>query len=162
MPFALLVLNGERKGETYLLTEGHALTLGRDAVNDIRLADSKLSRIHCQVEVIGGRCQVADLNSTNGTVMNGERIEVEARLAVDDEIEAGTTKLRLIETTALDLLAPQSEKPQEAAPRCEECGRVISPEEMAGGRVRRVGERRYCARCAWRKSRPSVGGLPNR
>ena len=72
MAFALRILNGNRGGESFSLSEGRVLTIGRDAENDIRLADRKLSRIHCQLEVIGGRCQVADLNSTNGTRVNGE------------------------------------------------------------------------------------------
>ena len=53
MPFALLVVAGERDGETFPIPEDRALTLGRDVSNDIRLMDRKLSRIHCQVEVIG-------------------------------------------------------------------------------------------------------------
>ena len=77
MPFALLVVAGEREGETFPIPEDRALTIGRDASNDIRLFDRKLSRIHCQVEIIGGRCQVTDLNSTNGTLVQEARIESE-------------------------------------------------------------------------------------
>ncbi len=148
MALALLVLNAERSGESFLLTEGNAVTMGRDPVNDIRLPDRKLSRIHCQVEMIGGRCQVADLNSTNGTMVNGERIELETWLSVGDEIEVGTTRLRLIESSAADIRSAAPETPPEESPHCEECGREITAEEIASGRVRRVGKRHYCSRCA--------------
>jgi len=148
MAYALVVLNGAREGETFLLTEGSAVTIGRDKVNDICLPDRKLSRIHCQVEVIGGRCQIADLNSTNGTLVNGERIEVETWLSVNDEIEAGTTRFRLIESPTAELAATPAAGLAEEAPRCEECGREITPEEMASGRVRRVGDRHYCSKCS--------------
>jgi len=64
MPFALVMLNGELEGKRVPLEEGNAITIGRDAANTIQLTDRKLSRIHCQIEVIGGRCQITDLNST--------------------------------------------------------------------------------------------------
>ena len=106
MAFALRLLSGDRAGESFSLTEGRVLTIGRDAENDIRLADRKLSRIHCQVEIIGGRCQVADLNSTNGTHVNGTLLEGALWVTPDDEVEVGMTRMRIVELAEVDAGAP--------------------------------------------------------
>jgi hypothetical protein len=157
MPFALLVVAGEREGETFPLPEDRAFTIGRDACNDIRLHDRKLSRIHCQIEVIGGKCQVTDLNSTNGTQVHGVNIEAETDLALGDEVVIGTNSLRLIELAPekpktpkpkpVERAAPE-EEPREAATHCEECGKVIPLQDLASGNVRTVGTRHYCSNCA--------------
>ena len=92
MPLVLIALEGKRKGERFPLEEGRAYTLGRDTSNTICLPDRKLSRVHCQVERVGDRCRVLDLNSTNGTKINGERITEEAMIEVNDEISIGMSK----------------------------------------------------------------------
>ena len=164
MAYALLVTAGEREGEVFPITVDRAFTVGRDPTNDIRLVDRKLSRIHCQVMIIGGRCQVADLNSTNGTVVNGSRIRTETWLSLDDEIEIGMTRMRLIQFKQdQDGSSPnvKSDPPSDAqnlaaaAPgtaggsgRCEECGRAISAAEVQAKRVRKVGSRYYCLSCS--------------
>jgi len=152
MSLALKVLNGELRGRVFPIREGAALTVGRDACNTIRLKDRKLSRIHCQVEVLDGQCQLADLNSTNGTMVNGERIYEETRVGLQDRIAIGTTQLRLIEIeeeeSSEDAVAfgPASEEASSVV--CEECGASIAAGDMAAGRVRHVGERHYCTKCA--------------
>lgn len=153
MACALQVIAGEREGDSFTLPEDHAVTIGRDPTNDFRLVDRKLSRIHCQFQMIGGRCQIADLNSTNGTLVNGKRIDVEEWLNPGDVIEVGTSKLRLIEVLAssnTDLRTPdQPMKPiSDGVERCEECGRSISAEDIMAGRVRRAGSRAYCLNCS--------------
>jgi hypothetical protein len=159
MAFALLVTAGEREGEVFPITLDRAFTVGRDPTNDIRLVDRKLSRIHCQVQVIGGRCQVSDLNSTNGTVVNGARIRTETWISLDDEIEIGMTRMRLIQMKQDDDSSStgtlKSDPPSDVkglspagAGRCEECGRAISAAEIQAKRVRKVGSRYYCLSCS--------------
>ena len=172
MPYALLVIAGEREGETFPIPEDHALTIGRDVTSDIRLLDRKLSRIHCQVEAIGGRCQLTDLNSTNGTLVNGRRIEEETWLATDDEIEVGMTRMRFTEVAPAEaaLAASKPPKPKEAAPaeeadkgpvRCEECGNAIPLDDLASGNVRTVGGRHYCMNCAASFGVVTIAGAPS-
>ncbi len=107
------------------IPEDRAFTIGRDACNDIRLHDRKLSRIHCQIEVIGGQCQITDLNSTNGTIVREERIVAETDLAPGDEVVIGTNRLRLVELA--------SEKPREPKPKPE---KRAAPEEETRRRPR--------------------------
>ncbi len=170
MPFTLVVVAGEREGETFSIPEDRAFTIGRDACNDIRLHDRKLSRIHCQIEVIGGQCQITDLNSTNGTLVREERIVAETDLAPGDEVVIGTNRLRLVELAPDKPIAPKpkpekrpapEEEAGEGPPHCEECGRGIPPQDFASGNVRNVGARHYCSNCAASFEQPTVNAMPS-
>ena len=157
MPFALRVIAGDRKGEIFPLPEDRAFLIGRDACNDIRLRDRNLSRIHCQIEVIGGRCRITDLSSRNGTLVRGVRIQEETDLRPDDPIEIGANSLLLIELPSAKPQTPKPE-PEERAPvkdksgegptHCEECGKVILFQDLLSGDARTVGTRYYCSNCA--------------
>ena len=48
--------------------------IGRDSVNDLVLQDAVVSRIHAEVFWVDGKWIIADLNSANGTLINGQRI----------------------------------------------------------------------------------------
>jgi hypothetical protein len=50
------------------------LTIGRSAPADLVLEGAEISRAHCRIEIIEGRISVTDLNSTNGTYVDGKRI----------------------------------------------------------------------------------------
>ena len=52
-----------------------------------------VSRVHCRVTALpGGELEIRDLESTNGTYVNGERIET-ARLAPGDRLQVGRVEL---------------------------------------------------------------------
>jgi pSer/pThr/pTyr-binding forkhead associated (FHA) protein len=70
------------------------VTIGAATGNDLHIArDPTVSRIHAAlVRYIAGWC-VRDLNSRNGTFVNGERIWGEQPLRHDDEIRVGSTRL---------------------------------------------------------------------
>ncbi len=65
------------------------LQIGRDPSNDIVLASPTVSRYHAVVERIGQRYRVRDLNSSNGTFVNEQRITGEAWLQAGDAIYIG-------------------------------------------------------------------------
>ncbi len=52
-----------------------SVVLGRDASSDLRIESNLLSRQHARITIAHDRLQVCDLNSTNGTYLNGKRIE---------------------------------------------------------------------------------------
>jgi transcriptional regulator with GAF, ATPase, and Fis domain len=83
----LLVLSGPMKDSTIPLTEGE-VTIGREASNEIAVADPSVSRKHCRVSWQDGRFRVRDLDSRNGTLVNGAGVE-EQWLQHGDEISAG-------------------------------------------------------------------------
>lgn len=70
------------------------LTIGRSQENDIVINDAKVSRIHLQLVISDdGTYSVVDLNSANGTYVNGERISGEVKLKQNDEIRIGDTNI---------------------------------------------------------------------
>jgi Protein of unknown function (DUF3662)/FHA domain len=72
--------------------EGKSL-IGRSEECDVFLVDPSVSRTHAVVEVVEGEPNVRDLGSTNGTFVNGERVEARA-LRAGDELMFGNTVMR--------------------------------------------------------------------
>ena len=64
--------------------------IGRSRECDVRLADSNVSRRHAEVRHEDGAYWIVDLGSTNGTELNGKRIE-RAKLSDGDRIRLGST-----------------------------------------------------------------------
>lgn len=76
------------------------ITLGRAATNDIVLIDSKASRTHARLEFADGAWTLVDLNSANGVVVNGERVE-QVRLQEGDQALLGDSLVRVAVEKAL-------------------------------------------------------------
>jgi len=83
----LLVIAGPSKDSLVPLPEGEA-TIGRDPTNQVALADPSVSRKHCLLRREDGRFQIRDLESRNGTLVNGVAIK-EHWLRHGDEIATG-------------------------------------------------------------------------
>lgn len=69
----LRVIEGREKGTVYPVTKPR-ITIGR-ANSDVIINDALSSRIHCSIEIIGSTVLLRDLESTNGTLVNGQRIQ---------------------------------------------------------------------------------------
>jgi Nif-specific regulatory protein len=90
------VLSGPLKDSTVPLAEGE-VTIGREASNGIAVVDPSVSRKHCLLSGQDGRFRVQDLDSRNGTLVNGTAVE-EQWLQHGDEIATGDSSfLFLIE-----------------------------------------------------------------
>jgi pSer/pThr/pTyr-binding forkhead associated (FHA) protein len=92
----LEILNGGFEGMTYdLKTE--EVVIGRNPTTDITLLDEGISREHALVlfDEDGPAYVVEDLQSTNGTKVNGKRVR-SATLAEGDEIQIGQTIFRFV------------------------------------------------------------------
>ncbi len=70
----LVALNGAHKGEDFRLRVGKNV-LGSAADCEVVLTDKKISRKHATVRFEGGEFQVADLDSSNGTFVNDEKVQ---------------------------------------------------------------------------------------
>ncbi len=90
----LLVRDGDRVREVLLVG---TVTVGRSPDCEISAADPRLSRTHATFNVVGADVVVRDLDSSNGTLVNGERI-TEHRLVAADSVEIGPFILRLADT----------------------------------------------------------------
>jgi pSer/pThr/pTyr-binding forkhead associated (FHA) protein len=88
VPAAVVVIReGFDVGRTYPLTS-RANTLGRGTACEICLPDKTVSRRHCQISWGGIAYVLQDLNSSNGTFLNGEQIQ-EAFLHDGDMLQVG-------------------------------------------------------------------------
>jgi len=86
---SLFVIRGNDQGCRFEL-EGDLIPLGRDASNTIQLHDTEVSRQHAELRRQDGAYVVADLNSSNGTFVNGKRVR-EHRLSSGDQLQVGRT-----------------------------------------------------------------------
>jgi hypothetical protein len=86
---ALLLLDGKR-----LVVGPAGVTLGRSRQADVVLNDPNVSRQHAEVRPRGGSWVLTDLGSTNGSRINGRRVEGSEVIKPGDEIELGATSLR--------------------------------------------------------------------
>ena len=70
------------------------LTMGRATSNGIQISDGQASRQHAEIRYENGRHHVVDLNSTNGTLVNDQRITGSQQLNHGDIITIGATEFR--------------------------------------------------------------------
>jgi len=84
---SLFVFRGNNQGMRFEL-EGEAVSLGREAGNDIQLHDTEVSRRHAELRRAAKTFTLTDLGSSNGTYVNGKRIESHS-LANGDEVQMG-------------------------------------------------------------------------
>jgi pSer/pThr/pTyr-binding forkhead associated (FHA) protein len=79
--------------KTFRILAGGVKTLGRAAGADFIVDAPLVSRVHCRLTAFpGGSLEVRDLESTNGTYVNGERVKV-AHLAAGDRLRVGRVEL---------------------------------------------------------------------
>lgn len=71
------------------------LSIGRSKDADVQIDDRYASSIHARVFERGGRTFVEDMNSTNGTLLNGATLVGEAELIDGDTVQIGDTVFRL-------------------------------------------------------------------
>ncbi len=88
----LHILSGVLEGKIYDLVEDR-VTIGRAMDNMIRLEDGTVSHHHAMLLVDGTDYKVRDLNSTNGSRVNGMRI-IETRLNHGDQLRLGSVEMR--------------------------------------------------------------------
>jgi pSer/pThr/pTyr-binding forkhead associated (FHA) protein len=86
------VTEGEPE-KTFRMLAGSIRTLGRATGADFIVDAALVSRVHCRLTVLpDGTLEVRDLESTNGTFVNGARIE-RARLQAGDRLQVGRIEL---------------------------------------------------------------------
>ena len=83
---------GLRQDERFDLIGG--LSIGRSKDADVQIDDRYASSLHARVFSREGRFYVEDMNSTNGTLLNGATLQGEAELIDRDTVQIGDTSFR--------------------------------------------------------------------
>lgn len=113
----ILLTRPDGSEQDFALTAA-TVTLGRDASNDIAIPDQKVSRQHAQITCDEAGCVLIDLGSSNGLVVDGQRVERVA-LAAGTVVKLGNSTLRFeaqAPAEALPLASPaQAPAPPTAA-----------------------------------------------
>ena len=91
------ILKGSDESEagavTFRVTPGAIKTIGRAPRADFVLDAAMVSRLHCRLTATAGdELEVLDLDSTNGTFVNGRRVR-RSRLAAGDRLKVGRVEL---------------------------------------------------------------------
>jgi len=82
---------------TYPIGQQGEIHIGRSIESSLRLfEDTSVSPIHCVIAFVNGRLEVTDLNSRNGTTVNGRRISDTTQLHHQDTINVGETELTVL------------------------------------------------------------------
>ncbi len=150
----LHIKSGSRAAQTIELLTG-VIRLGRNSTNDFLFDDATISSRHCEVVVLDGTVRVRDLGSTNGTFVDGQRIE-EAVLLPGQRLHLGLVEITF-ETAPVHISIP-TVAPQEPNPfsfladgacacynhstfhatlECTQCGKAFC--ETCVHQIRRVG-----------------------
>ena len=87
----LLVISGPLQGREFVLNRD-TFTIGSGAHNDLTISDSTVSKRHCEIVVEPSGYLIRDLESTNGTFVQGVRVS-SAHLAPGSEIQLGKTRI---------------------------------------------------------------------
>jgi len=100
----LVVIAGPDSGRMFSLEDGQTMVVGRGQASDTQINDPRMSRVHCQVQVDGGKTWLLDDGSSSGTLVAGQRItrheckpgdifqvgDTQIRFQLDDAREAST------------------------------------------------------------------------
>lgn len=90
----LRTLSGDQPEKVFRILPGGIRTVGRATGADFIVDAALVSRVHCRLAALaGGELEITDLESTNGTYVNGERIETACRLSPGDRLQVGRVEL---------------------------------------------------------------------
>ncbi|AXE39876.1 FHA domain-containing protein FhaB/FipA [Acidipropionibacterium virtanenii] len=92
IPGALRIISGSRAG--LVIPMNDRILVGRGGDSNLPIEDDYASTHHAEfTQGVDGAWFVEDLRSTNGTYVNGQRIEDPTRLSIGDEVRIGRTTM---------------------------------------------------------------------
>ena len=93
--YAFRFISGKYQGGEYPLGDSGEVVIGRSSELDLVLVEDLVSRKHAKVSLASAGITIADLGSTNGTFVNGEKVR-KAQLKEGDRVLIGTNILKLV------------------------------------------------------------------
>lgn len=92
----LVIREGTKWTDVFRLTPGRTVTIGRASTNEIVIKDERCSRNHAEVFLSGGNWTIRDLDSRNGTVVQGDAIQGDHRLSAGEVIRIAHCQLAFV------------------------------------------------------------------
>ncbi|MES1178760.1 MAG: DUF4388 domain-containing protein [Myxococcales bacterium] len=93
--YGLRFISGKYQGGEYPLGEGQEIVIGRSSELDMVLVEEMVSRKHARIALADGVITIEDLGSTNGTFVNGEKVD-HGTLKEGDRVLIGTNILKVM------------------------------------------------------------------
>lgn len=93
--YVLKFISGKYQGGEFPLEMDSEIVIGRSSDLDMVLVEDMVSRRHARITSFNGELAIEDFGSTNGTFVNGERVN-KARLKEGDRILVGTNIIKLV------------------------------------------------------------------
>jgi len=129
-----LQVDNKRSNVKRLVIRSQA-TIGRQTHCDVRVLSGEISREHCRIEIVSQGAMLVDLGSTNGTFLNGKRVEPhsDTPLSDDDQIQVGPASfsVRLIDVEG---------KPVDDAELAQPADEAMDEEELFVDSIDEAGE----------------------
>jgi uncharacterized RDD family membrane protein YckC len=144
---AKLILNPTSGARKEIPVGEKVFSIGRDPSNDLVLSDSMVSRRHAIMERKGESYAIRDNNSSNGTMVNGDRVVGDQELRDGDLIAIGAARLLFQDADGVDesegrvggVASPAPKNvgtnAEKSGGQCPKCGVVVSSSD------------RFCRRC---------------
>lgn len=162
---AKLVINPTSAAKKEIPIVSRVISIGRDPSNDLVLSDSMVSRRHAILEHRDNQYILRDNNSSNGTMVNGDRVDSEKPLRDGDLVAIGSSRLlfQLDETAEASVpvaaapsaarSAPEAPKAAARVPgsdeiRCAHCGKTaVAGDRFCRGCGRELQPEKKTATC---------------
>jgi pSer/pThr/pTyr-binding forkhead associated (FHA) protein/uncharacterized RDD family membrane protein YckC len=136
---AKLIINPTSSSRREIALARTIVSIGRDPSNDVVLPDAMVSRRHAVVEYRGSQYFLRDCNSSNGSLVNGDRVS-ERNLRDGDLVAIGTARLLFREEMEESgaKVVPHPSAPRQVCPACQtdyrkgdmfckQCGTSLAP-----------------------------------
>jgi uncharacterized RDD family membrane protein YckC len=118
---AKLVVNPTSSSRREVALARTLLSIGRDPSNDVVLPDAMVSRRHAVIEYRGSQYFIRDCNSSNGSLVNGDKVS-ERGLRDGDLLAIGTARLLFREEPEVESGAKVVQHPSAPRLQCPGCG----------------------------------------
>lgn len=92
----LVIREGTKWSDVSRLTPGRTMTIGRAPTNQIEIRDDRCSRYHAEVFMSQGQWTLRDLDSRNGTLLNGKRVSGDVMLSEGDVIRIANHQMAFV------------------------------------------------------------------